>query len=57
MPGAGTMGASMVNYSSGSQTRISGIVEGVMTIVVALLLGAFVAWIPVATLSLSLIHI
>lgn len=51
MPGAGTMGASMVNYSSGSQTRISGIVEGVMTIVVALLLGAFVAWIPVATLS------
>ena len=51
MPGAGTMGATMVNYSSGSKTRISGVVEGVLTVVVALLLGSFVAWIPVATLS------
>ena len=41
----------MVNLSSGAQTRISGIVAGVMTLVVALLLGAFVAWIPVAALS------
>lgn len=51
IPGAGTMGASMVNYSSGSKTRISGVVEGVTTVVVALLLGSFVAWIPLATLS------
>ena len=51
MPGAGTMGASMVNLTSGAKTRISGIVEGVLALVVALLLGAFVAWIPVATLS------
>ncbi|MBS1229670.1 MAG: sulfate transporter [Proteobacteria bacterium] len=51
MPGAGTMGASLVNLSSGAKTRISGIVAGVMTLVVALLLGAFVAWIPIATLS------
>jgi SulP family sulfate permease len=51
MPGAGTMGASLVNLSSGAKTRISGIVEGVMTLVVAMLLGAFVAWIPIATLS------
>jgi len=51
MPGAGTMGASLVNLSSGAKTRISGIVEGVMALVVALLLGAFVAWIPIATLS------
>jgi SulP family sulfate permease len=51
MPGAGTMGASLVNLSSGAKTRISGIVEGVMALVVALVLGAFVAWIPVATLS------
>ena len=51
MPGAGTMGASMVNYSSGARTRISGIVEGVLTVLTALLLGAFVAWIPVAALS------
>ena len=51
MPGAGTMGASMVSYSSGAETRISGIVSGVLTVIVALVLGAFVAWIPVATLS------
>ena len=51
MPGAGTMGASMVNYSSGARTRISGVVEGVLTVITALLLGSFVAWIPVATLS------
>jgi len=51
MPGSGTMGASMVNLSSGAQTRISGIVEGITALVVALLLGSFVAWIPTATLS------
>ena len=51
MPGAGMMGASLVNLSSGAQTRISGIVEGVLTAVAALLLGAFVAWIPIAALS------
>ncbi len=51
MPGAGTMGASMVNYSSGARTRISGVVEGVLTVLTALILGSFVAWIPVAALS------
>lgn len=51
MPGAGTMGASLINLSSGAKTRISGILEGVFSLVAALLLGAFIAWIPVATLS------
>ena len=51
MPGAGTMGASMINYSSGARSRISGVVEGALTVLTALLLGSFVAWIPVATLS------
>lgn len=51
MPGAGTMGASMVNLSSGATTRISGILEGAFALIAALMLGAFVAWIPVATLS------
>lgn len=51
VPGSGTMGASMVNLSSGAQTRISGVIEGLLTVVVALALGAYVAWIPVATLS------
>ena len=57
MPGAGTMGASLVNLSSGAQTRISGIVEGALALVAGLLLGAFVAWIPVAALSGVLIVI
>ena len=51
IPGAGTMGASMVNLSSGAQTRISGIVEGVLVLVAALLLNVFIAWIPIATLA------
>lgn len=51
MPGAGTMAASMVNLTSGAQTRISGMVEGVLCVLAALLLGLFVAWIPIATLS------
>lgn len=51
LPGAGTMGASLVNLSSGAKTRISGIVAGGLTLVAALLLGAYVAWIPVPALS------
>ena len=51
MPGAGTMGATLVNLNSGAQTRISGVIEGVMTLIVGLALGAFVAWIPIAALS------
>jgi len=51
IPGAGTMGASMVNLSSGAQTRVSGIIEGVMVLIAALALSSFIAWIPVATLA------
>lgn len=51
MPGAGTMGATMVNLASGGKTRISGVIEGVAAVVVTLLLGSFVSWIPVATLG------
>jgi len=51
MPGAGTMGASMVNLSSGGKTRVSGIVEGVLVLLAALLLNTFIAWIPIATLA------
>lgn len=57
IPGAGTMGATMVNLSSGAQTRISGIIEGVLTLIIALALSAFIAWIPIATLAGILIVI
>ena len=51
MPGAGQMGATMVNLASGGQTRASGIFEGVLSLIAFLLLGAFIAWIPVAALA------
>jgi len=57
IPGAGTMGASLVNLSSGAQTRVSGIAEGVLSLIAALLLGSFIAWIPIATLAGILIVI
>lgn len=57
MPGAGTMGASMVNLSSGGKTRLSGMATGVFTVLAALLLGSFVAWIPIAALSGVLIAV
>ena len=51
MPGAGTVGPTLINLASGAKTRISGIVEGLLALVVVLLFGSFVAWIPIATLS------
>ena len=57
IPGAGTMGATLVNLSSGAQTRISGIAEGGLALVAALLFSAFIAWVPVATLAGVLIVI
>jgi SulP family sulfate permease len=51
IPGAGTMGATMVNLSSGAKTRVSGITEGVMALVAAVALSSFIAWIPIATLA------
>lgn len=55
IPGAGTMGATLVNLSSGATTRASGLVEGVSALVFALVLSSFIAWIPVATLAAILI--
>jgi SulP family sulfate permease len=33
MPGAGQMGATLVNLTSGGQTRISGVIEGVLSLI------------------------
>ena len=40
MPGAGQMGATMVNLSSGGQTRLSGAFEGVLVLLAFVLLSA-----------------
>lgn len=51
MPGAGTMGATLVNVTSGGRTRLSGILNGVFALIAFLALGDLVAWIPVAALA------
>ena len=51
MPGAGQMGATLVNMASGGQTRVSGVFEGVLSLITFLALGSFIAWIPVGALA------
>jgi len=51
MPGAGQMGATLVNISSGGQTRVSGLIEGGLALVAFLILGQFIAWVPIAGLA------
>ncbi|MGA1272303.1 MAG: SulP family inorganic anion transporter, partial [Burkholderiaceae bacterium] len=51
VPGAGTMGATMVNRASGGNTFRSGIFQGIFALVAVLLLTPAIAWIPIASLS------
>lgn len=51
IPGAGTMGATLVNLNSGAKTQFSGFFVGVMALLVLLLFGSLVAWIPVSALA------
>jgi len=51
LPGAGTMGATLVNMSSGAQTKVSGLIEGILALVAFLVLGSLIAWVPVAALA------
>jgi SulP family sulfate permease len=57
IPGAGTMGATLVNMSSGAASRLSGVMEGVLALIAFLLLGSLIAWVPVAALAAILIVI
>ena len=51
IPGSGTMGATLVNISSGGRTRRSGMLEGVLALAAFLLLGRVIAWVPIAALA------
>lgn len=51
MPGAGQMGATLVNISSGGNSRRSGLIEGALSLLAFLALGALIAWVPVAALA------
>ncbi len=57
MPGAGTMGATLVNFTSGGRTLWSGVAEGLFVLVVFLLLGKLIAWVPIAALAGVLIMV
>jgi len=51
MPGAGAMGPTLINLTSGGQTARSGIVEGVVVLLVLLTLASWIAWIPLPVLA------
>lgn len=55
IPGAGTMGPTLVNISSGGKSPRSGVIEGVLVILTLLLLGRVVAWVPLSALAAILL--
>ncbi|ARJ64263.1 sulfate permease and related transporter [Magnetospirillum sp. ME-1] len=57
VPGAGTMGASLINVNSGANTRVSGLLAGSLCFAAFLVLSPVVAWVPVPALAAILIVI
>ena len=51
MPGAGTMGATLVNFTSGGRSYWSGVAEGVLVIAAFVLFGQLIAWVPISALA------
>ena len=56
-PGAGTMGATLVNKASGGATYLSGVFQGLWSLLAIVLLTSLIAWLPVAALAALLIVI
>ncbi len=57
VPGSGTMGATLMNISSGAQSSRSALISGALALVAFALLGTLIAWLPVAALAATLIVI
>lgn len=51
MPGAGTLGATLVNLNSGGRSRWSGVLAGGFALAAALMLSGLIAWVPLAALA------
>lgn len=51
MPGAGTMGPTLVNITSGGKTYRSGLLDGIFVILVVLLMSPLIAWVPIGALA------
>ena len=57
IPGAGTIGATMINMSSGGNSRLSGLSQAIFALLVFLLLNKIIAWVPIASLAAILIFV
>ena len=51
IPGSGTMGASLINVSSGGRTPASGLIAGALSFAALLALSPVIAWVPVPALA------
>ena len=51
IPGAGTMGPTLVNFTSGGRTLWSGVAEGVFVVLAFVLLSRLIAWVPIGALG------
>lgn len=51
IPGAGTMGPTLVNVTSGGRTYRSGVIEGIFVVLALLLLSNLIAWVPIGALA------
>jgi SulP family sulfate permease len=51
IPGAGTMGPTLINVTSGGRTPRSGVIEGVLVVMTLFLLGRLFAWVPIGALA------
>lgn len=51
MPGAGTMGPTLVNVTSGGRGIHSGLAEGALVILAILALSPLIAWVPIGALA------
>ena len=51
VPGAGTMGATLVNVNSGGKTKLSSIMEGVFVLMTFVLFSRLIGWVPMAALA------
>ncbi|RFC42440.1 MAG: SulP family [Verrucomicrobia bacterium] len=51
MPGAGMMGPTLVNVTSGGRTPRAGVLEGGFVLLALLLLGKWIAWVPIGALA------
>lgn len=51
MPGAGTMGPTLVNVTSGGRSRASGFIEGIFVVLALVALSPLIAWVPIGALA------